>query len=178
MSRKVHIVVRQVPGGGVAMWAFEDIEAAKRVAAIHMLKAPTMIETLDVQPVPATAQPKPAPQVMAQPPSTILDTGANAVAVHSGTLHRCNLDMRAEGKAYPGTCAVCGLGPCKWRAPSSERTTTCGEPLMPDEILPGLSAKTCFMQAKLDGVPLPATCPTCGDGPCKFGIEGRMRRSA
>lgn len=29
---------------------------------------------------------------------------------------RCNEVLREQGKAYPRTCAVCGLGPCR-RAP-------------------------------------------------------------
>lgn len=34
-------------------------------------------------------------------------------------MHNCNQTLQEEGKAYPRTCAACGLGPCK-RQPKPE----------------------------------------------------------
>jgi hypothetical protein len=34
-------------------------------------------------------------------------------------MSKCTEDLRKAGKAYPRTCAECGLGPCKWYPPPS-----------------------------------------------------------
>jgi len=38
----------------------------------------------------------------------------------------CQQDLRLAGKAYPRTCADCGLGPCKKYVPTSQPESTAG----------------------------------------------------
>lgn len=43
----------------------------------------------------------------------------------NGTTEKCNVVLREAGKAYPRTCALCGLGPCRNTPKAPEPSTKC-----------------------------------------------------